>query len=197
MKLLNKIMALKLKLPSFSELPHETQKYFEICKKKIGYVPNVLRAYSHDIEQLNTFSSFYNGLMLAKTGLSPLEREMIAVVVSSKNHCYYCLTAHGQAVREYSGDAVLGEALAMNYKSANLNERHRSMLDFAVKLTLDPANMDENDRELLRSSGFTEKEIWEIASIASFFNMSNRMASAVDMQPNEEYHFQNREKTSN
>ena len=148
------------------------------------------------MQQFNAFSQLYNAIMFADTGLTPLEREMIAVVVSSKNHCFYCLTAHGNSVREYSKDPILGELLVMNYKSADLSKRHRAMLDFASKLTTDPSNIDDTDRKILRDAEFTEKEIWDIASVASFYNMTNRMASAVDMQPNDEYHFMNREDKS-
>ena len=190
------IIALNIDIPQPDQLPEETQKYLNICQEKLGLVPNVLKTYTHEMQQFNAFSQLYNAIMFADTGLTPLEREMIAVVVSSKNHCFYCLTAHGNSVREYSKDPILGELLVMNYKSADLSKRHRAMLDFASKLTTDPSNIDDTDREILRDAEFTEKEIWDIASVASFYNMTNRMASAVDMQPNDEYHFMNREDKS-
>jgi uncharacterized peroxidase-related enzyme len=108
--------------------------------------------------------------------------------VSSANRCYYCQVAHGQAVRELSGDPVLGELLVMNYRAAKLTKRQRAMLDFAWKLTVTPAEVVEADRAALRKSGFSETEIWDLASVAAFFNFSNRIATAVDMMPNEEYH---------
>ena len=190
------IIALNIHIPQTNQLPEETQKYLNICQEKLGLVPNVLKTYTHEMQQFNAFSQLYNAIMFAETGLTPLEREMIAVVVSSKNHCFYCLTAHGNSVREYSKDPILGELLVMNYKSADLSKRHRAMLDFASKLTTDPSNIDDTDRKILRDAEFTEKEIWDIASVASFYNMTNRMASAVDMQPNDEYHFMNRENKS-
>ena len=190
------IIALNIDIPQPDLLPEETQKYLNICQEKLGLVPNVLKTYTHEMQQFNAFSQLYNAIMFAETGLTPLEREMIAVVVSSKNHCFYCLTAHGNSVREYSEDPILGELLVMNYKSADLSKRHRAMLDFASKLTTDPSNIDDTDRKVLRDAEFTEKEIWDIASVASFYNMTNRMASAVDMQPNDEYHFMNRENKS-
>ena len=190
------IIALNIDIPQPDKLPEETQKYLNICQEKLGLVPNVLKTYTHEMQQFNAFSQLYNAIMFADTGLTPLEREMIAVVVSSKNHCFYCLTAHGNSVREYSKDPILGELLVMNYKSADLSKRHRAMLDFASKLTTDPSNIDDTDRKILRDAEFTEKEIWDIASVASFYNMTNRMASAVDMQPNDEYHFMNRENKS-
>jgi uncharacterized peroxidase-related enzyme len=166
--------------------------YFAKCKEKIGFVPNVLRAYAQDDAKLQAFATFYNDLMLSPSGLSKLEREMIAVVVSSENRCYYCLTAHGAAVRQLSGDPVLGEMMVMNYRAAALEPRHRAMLDFAVKMTQTPWTIEEADREGLRKEGFSEHDIWDIAAVAAFFNMSNRMASAVDMRPNAEYHAQAR-----
>ena len=184
-----RVMALDLPPADLSEAMQAT---FAKCDDKIGFVPNVLRAYAHDNAKLEAFTAFYNDLMLAPSGLSKLEREMIAVVVSAQNRCYYCLTAHGAAVRQLSGDAVLGEMMAMNYRAADLEPRHRAMLDFAVALTETPWLIEEADREDLRKAGFSERDIWDIAAVASFFNMSNRMASAVDMRPNRAYHGQAR-----
>jgi uncharacterized peroxidase-related enzyme len=184
-----RVMALDL---SEGELSPAMRAYFEKCDEKIGFVPNVLRAYAHDNAKLEAFAAFYNDLMLAPSGLSKLEREMIAVAVSSENRCYYCLTAHGAAVRQLSGDPLLGEMLVQNYRAADLEPRHRAMLDFAVKLTNASWSVEEADREALRRAGFSDRDIWDIAAVAAFFNMSNRMASAVDMRPNREYHAQAR-----
>ncbi|MCC1491057.1 peroxidase-related enzyme [Cognatishimia sp. F0-27] len=173
-------------------LPPETQKYFDICEEKLGMIPNVLKAYAFDIAKLNAFTTIYNELMLADSGLTKLEREMIAVVVSAQNRCYYCLTAHGAAVRELSGDPKLGEMLVMNWRVADLSHRHRAMLGFAEKMTRSSADVAEFDREALRDAGFSEPDIWDIANVAGFFNMTNRVASATDMRPNDEYHAQAR-----
>jgi uncharacterized peroxidase-related enzyme len=166
--------------------------YFKKCQDKLGFVPNVLLAYAFDMAKLETFAAMYNDLMLGESGLSKLEREMIAVAVSSQNRCYYCLTAHGAAVRQYSGNPLLGEHLMMNYRVARLNKRQRAMLDFAVKLTASPWSVEEGDRERLRRAGFTDRNIWDISAVAAFFNMSNRVASATDMRPNAVYHRQAR-----
>ena len=166
--------------------------YFQKCLDKLGFVPNVLAAYAHDMPKLEAFAAFYNDLMLAPSGLSKLEREMIAVTVSSENKCFYCLAAHGAAVRALSGDPKLGEMMAMNYRAADLPARQRAMLDFAVKMTRASAEIVEADRAALRAAGFCDRDIWDIAAVASFYNMSNRMASAVDMRPNDEYHAQAR-----
>ena len=166
--------------------------YFNKCEEKLGFVPNVLRAYAFDMPKLEAFVAMYNDLMLAPSGLSKLEREMIAVAVSSVNRCYYCLTAHGAAVRALSDDPVLGELMAMNFRAARLSRRERAMLDFAVKLTAEPWAVEEADREALRKVGFSARDIWDIAAVAGFFNMSNRVASATDMRPNPGYHSQSR-----
>lgn len=181
-----------LDLPMVDPLPEATQKYFDICQDKLGMIPNVLQAYAFDIDKLNAFTAMYNDLMLADSGLSKLEREMIAVVVSSINKCFYCLTAHGQAVRQLSGDPVLGEMMVMNYRAADLDPRQKAMLDFAEKVTEASHKIEESDRQALRDVGFTDRDIWDIASVAGFYNMSNRVASATDQRPNAQYHAMSR-----
>ncbi|HEY1153169.1 MAG TPA: peroxidase-related enzyme [Pseudolabrys sp.] len=166
--------------------------YFRKCEEKLGFVPNVLLAYAFDSAKLEAFVAMYNDLMLGPSGLSKLEREMIAVAVSSQNRCYYCLTAHGAAVRQYAGDPILGEQMMMNYRAARLDKRQRAMLDFAVRLTMQPWAIDESDRERLRRAGFNDRDIWDISAVVGFFNMSNRVASATDMRPNSVYHQQAR-----
>jgi uncharacterized peroxidase-related enzyme len=180
-----------LKLPP-GKLSPEMAAYFAKCEEKLGFVPNVLKAYAFDDTKLAAFVAMYNDLMLAPSGVSKLEREMIAVAVSSHNKCYYCLVAHGAAVRQLSGDPPLGELMAMNYRAARLSKRERAMLDFAVKLTAEPWLVEEEDRESLRRAGFSDRDIWDIAAVAAFFNMTNRVASATDMRPNSIYHGQAR-----
>jgi uncharacterized peroxidase-related enzyme len=182
------VTALKLRIPARKELDPDLRKYFSVCDEKIGFLPNVLAAYSFDQTKLRAFIGMYNDLMLADSGLSKLEREMIAVVVSSANRCFYCLTAHGQAVREMSGDPALGELLVMNWRVAKVTPRQRAMLEYAHKLTVSPAESGDADRKALRRAGFSERDIWDIASVTGFFNMTNRLATATDMMPNEEYH---------
>ena len=166
-----------LDLPMVDPLPQATQNYFNICQDKLGMIPNVLQAYAFDIDKLNAFIAFYNDVMLADSGLSKLEREMIAVVVSSINKCFYCLTAHGAAVRKLSGDPVLGEQLVMNYHSAKLNLRQKAMLDFAALMTESSQHIEETDRSALRAVGFSDRDIWDIAAVTGFFNMTNRVAA--------------------
>lgn len=166
--------------------------YFQKCEDKLGFVPNVLKAIAFDMTKLEAFAAMYNDLMLGPSGLSKLEREMIAVAVSSHNRCYYCLVAHGAAVRQLSGDPPLGELMVMNYRAARLSKRQRAMLDFAAKLTAEPWAVEDGDREKLRKTGFSDRDIWDIGAVAAFFNMSNRLASASDMRPNPVYHAQAR-----
>ena len=185
-----KVTALDLEM--VDPLPEATKKYFDICQEKLGMVPNVLKAYAFDINKLDAFTSIYNELMLSESGLSKLEREMIAVTVSSINKCFYCLVAHGAAVRELSKNPILGEMIVMNYKMAPLDDRQKTMLEFTEKITKNSSDINEDDRQKLRNVGFSDRDIWDIANVAGFFNMTNRVASAVAMRPNEEYHEQSR-----
>ncbi|MGB7287620.1 MAG: peroxidase-related enzyme [Salaquimonas sp.] len=173
-----------------SEVPltERQAKYLAVAQEKLGFVPNVLQAYAWHSTKFAAFTEMYNDLMLGDSGLSKLEREMIAVVVSSANSCYYCLTAHGAAVRQLSGDPKLGEQMVMNYRTAELPKKQRAMLDFAWTLTESPELMDEEHRSALREAGWKDREIWDIAAVAAFFNMTNRMSAATDKQPNDEYH---------
>ena len=180
-------IVIALSLPAVA-LNESMAAYFAKCDEKLGFVPNVLKAYAFDVAKLEAFVGMYNDLMLAPSGLSKLDREMIAVAVSSYNRCFYCLVSHGAAVRQYSGDPILGELMVMNYRAAKLSKRQRAMLDFAVKLTAEPWAVEDEDREALRHAGFSDREIWDIAAVAGFFNMSNRVASATDMRPNTAYH---------
>ena len=182
------IIDLDLALPENPAEP-DLAKYFEKCREKIGFVPNVIRGYAARPDRWRAFVTMYHAIMDKNASkLSPLEREMIAVVVSSVNRCYYCLVAHGQAVRKLSGDPELGEMLVMNYRVAKLPARQRAMLDFAAKLTQTPWLIEEMDREALRAACLTEDEIWDVGETAGFYNFSNRMASTTDMMPNREYH---------
>lgn len=176
-----------LDLPE-GELSEATRKYFDLCREKLDMVPNVLQSLTFDETKLRAFTDMYNDLMLGDSGISKLEREMIAVVVSSINKCYYCLTAHGAAVRELSGDPTLGEKLVMNFRAASLPPEQRAMLEFAEKITEAPSKLDEADRQRLRDNGYSDRDIYDIANTAAFFNMTNRLASAIDMRPNPEYH---------
>ena len=166
----------------------QVKNYLEIVQQKLGFIPNVLAAFAKFPKQFEGFTKLYNALMLGESGLTKLEREMIAVTVSSENHCFYCLVAHGSAVRELSNDPQLGERIAANFKSAELPKKQEELLNFTKKLTKDPSEIGENDRKKLRDAGYTDRDIWDISAIVGLFNMTNRLASATEMEPNNNYH---------
>ena len=183
-----KITALKLE----KKLNYEDQKnasnYLKVVNEKIGFVPNVLKAFSNFPKQFEGFTKLYNSIMLGESGLSKLEREMIAVTVSSENQCFYCIAAHGATVRELSQDPQLGERLASNFEAANLSKKHKTMLLFARNLTRNPSIVNEEDRIALNKVGFNDRDIWDISLVVGFFNMTNRLAIASEMEPNDIYH---------
>ncbi len=179
--------ALDIPPKELDQLTEDMRHYFNKCQEKLGFIPNVLLSYAFDEVKLRPFIAMHDELMLGSSGLSKLEREMIAVVVSSYNHCYYCLSAHGALVRTRSGDPRLGDQLVMNYRSADLTDKQCAMLDFAWELTAHPAEVSTPQRQALRDAGWSDRDIWDISAIAGFFNMSNRMATAIDMRPNDEY----------
>lgn len=184
----------RIDLPDEDSLSDSLKKYFNICREKLGLVPYVLKSFLGNQTKLDNFIATYNELMLNEesTGLTKLEREMIAVTVSSANRCYYCLVAHGQAVRELSDDPELGEMIAFNYRVAELDPRQRVMLDFAWKLTKTPQDIGEDDRQGLRDVGFSDQDIFDISDVVGFFNYTNRLAHGLDMMPNPDYHAMNR-----
>ena len=166
----------------------QVKNYLEIVQQKLGFIPNVLAAFAKFPKQFEGFTKLYNALMLGESGLTKLEREMIAVTVSSENHCFYCLVAHGSAVRELSNDPQLGERIAANFRSAELPKKQEELLNFTKKLTKDPSEIGENDRKKLRDIGYSDRDIWDISAIVGLFNMTNRLASATEMEPNNNYH---------
>ena len=186
-----------LPIPDPKTLPEDLQKYMAVCEDKLGMVPNVIKAFSLRPEKLRTFISKYNELMLSdNSSLTRLEREMIAVVVSSYNHCVYCITSHSQTVRQFSDDPVLGDILVTNYREAELTLRQRTMLDYAYKMTARPAEIGEADRQALRDAGFTAEEIFDVTDVVAYFNYTNRMTHSLGMQPNAEYFAMNRLKNA-
>ena len=184
----NNITKLNLNYKGHKEGEEQVESYLKIVEDKIGFIPNVLAAFAKFPKQFEGFTKLYNSLMLGESGLTKLEREMIAVTVSSENHCFYCLVAHGSAVRELANDPQLGERIAANFRSAELPKRQEELLSFAKKLTRDPSEIGEQERKKLRNVGYTDRDIWDISAIVGFFNMTNRLASATEMEPNNNYH---------
>src|ERR1700723_4516729 len=152
-----------LGVPDPSGLDDDLQVIWKKCVDKLGFVPNVFSTYSLKPKRLRNFMAMYNEIMLSDSGLSKLEREMIAVVVSSANRCYYCLVAHGAAVRTLSGDAELGEMMALSYRAATLDARQRAMLDYAWKMTTTPWLIEDADRDALRAAGLSNEDMFDLA----------------------------------
>ena len=187
-----------LPVPEPETLPEDLQKYMGVCKEKLGFVPNVIKAFCLRPEKLRTFITKYNELMLSdETTLTRLEREMIAVVVSSYNHCVYCITSHSQAVREFSGDPILADILVTNYSEAELTQRQRAILDYAWKLTANPTETGVADRQALFEEGFSAEEIFDITDVVAYFNYTNRMTHGLGIQPNEDYFGMHRSRVRN
>lgn len=183
-----RIMALDLPLRETAEHSPDMRAALDYLEKEHGLVPNFVRAFSFDEAKMQPFMALYNDIMLGESELTMLEREMIGVAVSSVNRCHYCLTSHGAAVRELSGDPLLGDTLVTNYRFARLDARQRAMIDFAVKATEASYRIEEADRQALRDAGFSDRAIWDITAVAGLFNFTNRIASALDIRPNAAYH---------
>ncbi len=172
---------------NFKKLDKEIINYLNVCEKNLGLIPNILLTNSIDKKRFETFNIFYNRLMQDKNFLNKIEKEMIAVVVSSINRCLYCCVSHSYNLGKLLKDPILSKKILINYKTANLTSKHQAMLDFSSKLTRNSYLIDDNDRNLLRRKKYSEKHILEIIEITSFFNMTNRIASGTNMVPNKEY----------
>jgi uncharacterized peroxidase-related enzyme len=179
-------------VPDESALPERIQGLFAKARENLGFVPNVFRVWSFRPERLSAWFGHFRLLHEPTEGLSAADREMVAVVVSQANGCLYCLVAHGQALREELGDPVLGERIAFDWRRSGLDERRRTICEFAEKLTLRPREVEPDDVQALRDAGLTEEEAWDVAEIASMYNLTNRMAMATGMLPNREYHAMSR-----
>lgn len=170
------------------ELSEYPRRLFAKVRERIGFVPNVLRAYAWRPDRFAKWRAHFDDVMRETETLSALDRELISVAVSMENGCLYCLTAHGSRVRELSGDPVLGDRATLDYRRAGLSARQLAMLDYAVKITNSPRECSEADLDTLRSHGFSDEDIWDIIEIAAMYNFTNRLASATGMMPNAEYH---------
>ncbi len=185
----------RLQVPAEETLPDDIKALYDQMREKPGFVPNVYRAYSLRPQQLRGFLALYDSIMTDEaSGLSKAEREMIAVAVSARNHCFYCLTSHGAVLRIRSGDEVLADTVAANYRAADLPPRQRAMLDFALTITEASDTCSDADIDNLRAHGFRDADIMDIIQVAAFFNYSNRVASALNLRPNREYHGMARKK---
>jgi uncharacterized peroxidase-related enzyme len=176
-----------LRVPPDRDAPAEIQPLFDKADEKLGFVPNVLRAYALRPRHLELWNAFYDDLMRGESGLSKVQREMVAVVVSTTNRCHYCMVSHGAFLRKLTGDPLLVEQLRTNYRYADLEPRERAMLDFAVKLTEQSSTCTEADVDALREAGWTDEDVMDIAEVAAMFNFTNRLASGLGWVPNEEF----------
>jgi len=177
-----------LAIPDEETLDEDLQKLFAKAREKLGFVPNVFTGYMVRPERFRRWFSHFREIMQGPSELTAAEREMISVVVSSENHCLYCLIAHGADLRVALSDPILGDRITMDYRRAGLDQRTLAMLDYAVKITTKPVECNEADIEALREQGFSDEAIFDIAETAAMYNFTNRLASATGMLPNREYH---------
>ena len=176
-----------LRVPSEDDAPAEVQALFDKANEKLGFVPNVLRVYALRPRHLELWNAFYDELMRGESTLTRVQREMIAVVVSTVNRCHYCMVSHSAFLRKLTGDPLLVEQLRTNYAYAEIEPRERAMLDFAVKLTERSSSCTEADVDALREAGWSDEDVLDIAEVAAMFNFTNRLASGLGWVPNEEF----------
>ena len=174
-------------VPAFKDLPEDLQERIAEETDRSGFTPNVFSAFAYKPSHFRAFFQYHDALV-EDTALAREEIEMIVVAVSGVNHCYYCNVAHGALVRIYAEDPTLADQLIANYRTADISEAHRTMLDVAVKLTERPTEIGPADFEALREAGFSDEAIWDIGAVTAFYNLSNRMAMFAEMQPNDEFH---------
>lgn len=175
-------------VPPEEELPENLRKLFAKARAKLGFVPNVFRVYSYRPERLSAWFAHYKQLHEPTANLSAAEREMIAVAVSMANGCLYCLVSHGAALREALGNPILGDHITLDYRRAALTAKQLAILDYAVKITVNPKECSLDDHKKLMALGLTQEEIWDVIEIAAMYNFTNRLAHASGMMPNHEYH---------
>lgn len=180
-------------VPELSSLEPDIRARIEAVQEKAGFVPNVFLTLAHRPDEFRAFFDYHDALMLKEGGLSKAEREMIVVATSSVNDCHYCVIAHGAILRIYAKNPLIADQVAINYRKADISDRQKAMLDFAVKITRTPGKIGEDDFEILTSQGFSEEDIWDIGAISGFFGLSNRMANLIQMRPNDEFYAMGRD----
>src|SRR5438093_6393303 len=175
-------------VPTLEDLPPDIRDRILAVQEKAGFIPNVFLTLAHRPDEFRAFFAYHDALMLKESGLSKAEREMIVVATSSANDCHYCVVAHGAILRIYAKNPLIADQVAVNYRQADITPRQRAMLDFAVKVALQPQQIEDEDFARLRAHGFSDEDIWDIGGIAAFFALSNRMANLIAMRPNDEFH---------
>ena len=175
-------------VPALVDLPEDLRQRILEVQEKSGFVPNVFLAFSHRPEEFRAFFAYHDALMLKPSGLSKGEKEMIVVATSGANNCLYCVVAHGAILRIYEKNPLLADQVAVNYRKADITPRQKAMLAFAMKVCCDSAALGETDFAALREHGFDDEDAWDIAGITALFGLSNRMANATSMRPNDEFY---------
>ena len=175
-------------VPKLEDLPEDIRARMLEVQEKAGFIPNVFLALAHRPAEFRAFFAYHDALLLRDSGLSKAEREMIVVATSGANDCLYCVVAHGAILRLYAKDPFVADQIAVNYRKANIGERQKAMLEFALKVALRSVELGEADYAKLRSHGFSDEDIWDIGAIAAFFALSNRMADLTAMRPNDEFY---------
>ena len=180
-------------IPRLDDLPADVRERIAAVQEKAGFVPNVFLVLARRPDEFRAFFAYHDALMLKEGGgLSKGEREMIVVATSAANDCHYCVIAHGALVRVYEKKPLLADQVATNWRRADITPRQRAMLEFALKVTLRSAEIEDADFARLRENGFTDEDAWDIAAIAAFFGMSNRIANATAMRPNDDFYLMGR-----
>jgi uncharacterized peroxidase-related enzyme len=179
--------------PDLADVPKDVRERIEAVQEKSGFVPNVFLALARRPDEFRAFFAYHDALMEKDSGLTKAEREMIVVATSSANQCHYCVIAHGAILRIRAKNPQISDQIAINYRKADLTPRQRAMLDFALKTAARSHEIDEADYAALGSHGFTEDDAWDIAAIAAFYAMSNRLANAFAIRPNDEFYAMGRE----
>ena len=179
-------------VPRLEDMPEDIRSRILAVQEKSGFVPNVFLAYARRPDEFRAFFAYHDALMEKDSGLTKAEREMIVVATSGANNCHYCVVAHGAILRIRAKNALVADQIAVNYRKADLVDRQRAMLDFAMKVALDARNIADEDFDALGAHGFSDEDIWDIAAIAAFFALSNRMAIFTDMRPNDEFYLMGR-----
>jgi 4-carboxymuconolactone decarboxylase len=175
-------------VPELSDMPEDIRERILAVQEKAGFVPNVFLVLAHRPEEFRAFFAYHDALMEKPGNLTIAEREMIVVATSNLNQCQYCVVAHGAILRIRAKDPLIADQVAVNYRKADITERQKAMLDFAVKVSMQAYAVGEEDFVALKAQGFDEDDIWDIAAISSFFGLSNRMANVTSMRPNAEFY---------
>ena len=179
--------------PELPDLPQDIRERIEAVQEKSGFVPNIFLALARRSDEFRAFFAYHDALMEKPGGLSKAEREMIVVATSGVNNCQYCVVAHGAILRVRAKNPLIADQVAVNYRKADLAPRHKAMLDFALKVAERSHAVDDKDYEELKSHGFSDDDAWDVAAIAAMFAMSNRLANAFSIRPNDEFYLMGRE----